>query len=65
MVTSELPGRPTQLYLLVKQTGTTADDVCTYGHTYSRSKDQPGEATNSARGQLDRENEYFPVPVCA
>ena len=34
-----------------------------YGHTYSKSMDQPGKVTNPARGQLDRGNEYFPVPV--
>ena len=33
--------------------------------TYSKSKDQPGKVTNPARGQLNRENEYFPVPVRA
>ena len=33
--------------------------------TYSKSKDQPGEVVNSARGQLNRENEYFPFPVHA
>ena len=27
--------------------------------------DQPGKVANSARGQLKRENEYFPVPVRA
>ena len=30
---------------------------------YSKSKDQPGKVGNPARGQLNRENEYFPVPV--
>ena len=39
--------------------------VCMYGHTYSKSKDQPGKAVNPARGQLNRENEYLPVPVRA
>ena len=39
--------------------------ACMYGLTYSKSKDQPGKAANPARGQLDRENEYFPVPVRA
>ena len=34
-----------------------------YGHTYSKSKDQPGKVANPARGQLNRENEYFPVRV--
>ena len=33
--------------------------------TYSKSMYQPGKVTNSARGQLNRENEYFPVPACA
>ena len=36
---------------------------CMYGHTYSKSMDQPGKVANSARGQLNRENEYFPVRV--
>ena len=38
-----------------------------YGHTYinSKSMDQPGRVVNPARGQLNRENEYFPVPVRA
>ena len=36
-----------------------------YGHTYSESKDQPGEVVNPARGQLNKENEYFPVSVRA
>ena len=30
---------------------------------YSKSKGQPGKVANPARGQLDRENECFPVPV--
>ena len=38
--------------------------VCMYGHTYSKSKDQPGKVANPARGQLNRDIEYFPVPVC-
>ena len=33
--------------------------------TYSKSKDQPDKVANPARGQLNRENEYFPVPVRA
>ena len=36
-----------------------------YGHTYSKSTDQPGKVANPARGKLNRENEYFPVPVRA
>ena len=34
-----------------------------YGHIYSKSMDQPDKVANPARGQLNRENEYFPVPV--
>ena len=36
-----------------------------YGHIYSKSMDQPGKVANPARGQLNRENEYFPVHVRA
>ena len=34
-----------------------------YGHTYSKSMDRPGKVDNPARGQLNRENEYFSVRV--
>ena len=33
--------------------------------TYSKCKDQPGEVANPARGQLNREHEYLPIPVRA
>ena len=36
-----------------------------YGHTYSKSMDQPGKVANLARGQLNRKNEYSPVRVRA
>ena len=36
-----------------------------YGHTYSKSIDQPGKVVNPARGQLNMENEYFSVSVRA
>ena len=36
-----------------------------YGHTYSKSMEQPGKVANPARGQLNRENQYFPVRVRA
>ena len=36
-----------------------------YMVTYSQSLDQPGKVANPARGQLNRENEYFSVPVRA
>ena len=32
-----------------------------YGHTYSKSMDQPGNVANPARGQMTRENEHFPA----
>ena len=32
-----------------------------YGRTSSKSMDQSGKVANPARGQLNRENEYFPV----
>ena len=37
--------------------GGTADDmyVCMYGHTYSKSMDQPGKVARPAHGQLNRE----------
>ena len=37
--------------------------VCVYGDTYSKSMDQPGKVANPARGQPNRENEYFPVRI--
>ena len=36
-----------------------------YGHTYGKGMGQPAEVANPARGQLNRENEYSPVPVRA
>ena len=39
--------------------------VCMYGHPCSKGMDQPGRVANPARGQLKRENEYFPVRVRA
>ena len=33
--------------------------------TYSKSMDQPGKVANPARGQLNRENEYFFVAFVA
>ena len=34
-----------------------------YGYHIKQSMDQPVKVTNHARGQLNRENEYSPVPV--
>ena len=39
--------------------------ACMYGHTYSKSMDQPGKVASPARGQLIRKNEYLPVRVRA
>ena len=39
--------------------------VCLYGHTYSKSMDQPVKVASPARGQLNRENGYFPARVRA
>ena len=33
--------------------------------TYSKGKDQPDKVARPASGQLNREDGYFPVPVCA
>ena len=33
--------------------------------TYSKGKDKPGKVANPARGQLNRENVFFLVPVRA
>ena len=30
--------------------------LCMYGHTYSKSMDQPGKVASPARGQLNRKN---------
>ena len=34
-------------------------------HCYSKNMDQPGKVANPTRGQLNKENEYFPVRVRA
>ena len=39
--------------------------VCVFTHAYSKSMDQAGKVANPVRGQLNRENEYFPVRVRA
>ena len=36
-----------------------------YGQAYRKIMDQPGKVADRARGQLNRENEYSPVPVRA
>ena len=33
--------------------------------TYGKGKDQPGKVANPARGQPNKENDFFPVPVRA
>ena len=39
--------------------------VYVYGQDFQQSMDQPGKVANPARDQLNRENVFFPVPVCA
>ena len=39
--------------------------VIMYGHTYSKSMNESGKFAIPARGKLNRENEYFLVPVRA
>ena len=39
--------------------------VCMYGHRYSKNMDETGKVVNPARGQLKRENKYFPVRLRA
>ena len=39
--------------------------VCMYDHHIQQNMGQPGKVANSARGQLNTENEYSPVPVRA
>ena len=39
--------------------------VCRYGQHFQQSKDQLDLVANSAHGQLDKENCFFPVPVRA
>ena len=37
--------------------------IYVYGTTYSKSMDQPVKVASPARGQLNGENEYYPVRV--
>ena len=36
--------------------------VDTYGHTFSKTKDQPGKITPPTHGQLNKENVFSPFP---
>ena len=36
--------------------------LCCMVFIYSKGKDQPGKVANPARGQLDRENDFFACP---
>ena len=36
-----------------------------YGHTHSKSMDQPGKVANPARGQLNRENGKMDISLSA
>ena len=48
--------------VIVYDIGGTRENVCMYGHTYSKSMDQPGKVANPARGQLNREKWIFLCP---
>ena len=48
-----VPRQPAHLHPQANP-GINPDYVCTYGHTYSKSIDQPDKVANPARGQLDR-----------
>ena len=54
---------------MTRMTGPDCTVMCNlinmYGDTYSKSMDQPGKIANPARGQLNRENYYFPNRVRA
>ena len=55
--------RQTRLETLFSVEGSTEPPrrltVCMYGHTYSKSMDQPGKVDNPARGQLNRKTNIF------
>ena len=44
---------------------TKTSDQTRQGHTYSKNMDHPGKVAKPARGQLNRENEYFPLSAFA
>ena len=44
--------------LMISEAG--GDHVCMYCHTYSRRMDQPSKVVNPVRGQLSRDDIYFP-----
>ena len=60
-----------ELYLVLYSTSytwyciTTVYTACMCGYHIKQSIDQPGKVANPARGQLNRENTYFSVPVRA
>ena len=49
-------------YFSVKIVELTTYALAVYGHTYSKSMDQPGKVANPARGQLNREKQIFLCP---
>ena len=60
---SHVSGNPVAIKLTDLQYVLTV--LCMYGHTYSKSMDQPDKVANPARDQVNRENSYFPVRVRA
>ena len=59
------PGWCVHMFGVRNQRDDNMDTICMYGHTYSKSMDQPGKVANPARGQLNRQNEFLPVRVRA
>ena len=49
----------------VPETAKYSTYACLYSHDLKHSMDEPVKVADPARGQLNRENEYFPVPVRA
>ena len=55
-IEGSIPGQPRRFLQLI----TPHEQRCEYA-----CKDQPGKVATPARGQLNRENKYFPLLVCA
>ena len=54
--------RPLYTYVVLIFQNVSELQVCMYGHTYSKSMDQPGKVANPACGKLNRENVFFLRP---
>ena len=61
--TKKKPAHKNQRTNNCSNTKTNPERYPMYGHTYSKSMDQPGKVASPARGQLNRETLYFLVRV--